>query len=329
MRQLVVAAIVCGCSGGQAHVQADAPAAPVDAPDSAWFESRPATAVLVGSNRILWTQQHGGCSLETGCQVDIGPSLTMEDRATGTVTTLIADNWGADELAGDESEVFLLLAGDDQHTRVLARFHPGASTAPEVMSGPQADPTGLVVDASYVYWVAGPSSGQGYSVYRASRAGDGSDVTAIYTGNLFIPQVVFNGYLWSGGSRLPVAGGTVENVLAGGQVFPALTSAGLLATKNLDPAGSYSDVGVLAPDFSFQVLFPHVWQPYVPEWHPVADADELFWCGTTSTLFRAHLTDTTFHADPRYQAFVLAPFAVTSDAILYNFTRRGFDSIPR
>lgn len=130
--------------------------------------------------------------------------------------------------------MFLLLAADNEHTRVVARFRPGVSTAPEVMSAPQVDPGGLVVDDSYVYWEAGGTNGQGYSVYRASRGGDGSDAVAIFTGNLFVPQAMFNGYLWSGGMRLPVAGGAVDEVLPGAQVFPAMTSAGLLATKYLD-----------------------------------------------------------------------------------------------
>ena len=95
------------------------------------------------------------------------------------------------------------------------------------------------------------------------------------------------------------------------------------------PAGSYADVGILAPDFSFHVLFPNVSQPYVPEWQPVANADELFWQGTTQTLFRAQLTDTTFHADDRYEGGMTAPCAATSDAILYNFTSHGFDSLRR
>jgi hypothetical protein len=302
--------------------------AQTDGADAAWYETRPATAVIVGADRILWTQRHGGCSLESGCSVDIGPTLTTEDRATGVITTLLADNWGADELAGDESEVFLMRAGDDEWSRVLTRFRPGVSSAPEVMSAPQDNPAGLVVDATYVYWAAGGSNNQAYSVYRALRGGDGSDAAAIYTGNRFVPQVVFNGYLWAGGSRLPVSGGSVEDVLTGGQVFAAVTSAGLLATKNRDAAGAYSDVGTLAPDFTFHVLFSNVWQPYVPEWNPVADADELFWRGTTSTLYRARLTDTTYQADARYQGG-FEPFAVTSDAILYNFTRRGFDSISR
>ena len=328
VRGLVAVAVVCGCSAGHPQARPDATDAPTTS-DAAWFDSRPATAVIVGPDRILWTQQHGGCPLETGCAVDIGPTLTMEERATGVVTTVINDNWGADELAGDDREVFLLLAGDNENTRVLARFRPGVSTTPELMSAPQVDPRGLVVDDSYVYWEAGGANGQGYSVYRASRGGDGSDAVAIFTGNLFIPQAVFNGYLWSGGTRLPVAGGAVEDILPGAQVFPAMTSAGLLATKPLDPSGYYSDIGILAPDFSFHVLFPNVMQPYVPLWRPVADADELFWQGDTATLFRAQLTDTAYHADPRYPFGVGAPFAVTSDAILYNFTRRGFDSIPR
>ena len=67
------------------------------------------------------------------------------------------------------------------------------------------EPIGLVADATYVYWVAG--QGLATSVYRASRAGDGSDATAIHSGDTFVPVVAFGGYLWSGGVRLPVDGG--------------------------------------------------------------------------------------------------------------------------
>jgi len=290
---------------------------------AAWVESRPPTAIVVGPDQILWSQQHGASSLEFGCEPgSVGATLTMEDRTSKVVTTLVTDFWGSQMLAGDEHEVFMFLAGDDQASPALVRFRPGVDTVPTVMTAAQDQPAGLVVDATYVYWFAG--RGLSASVYRASRAGDGSDVVALASG--FVPEVVFDGYLWSGARRVPVAGGAAEAVPA--SILPAVTSAGVLAARYLDAPGSHADVGVVGTDDTFHVLFPNVEQVDLPNWHLVADHDELFWFGSTSTLFRAQLTDATFHVDASYQAG-LEPIAVTDDAILFDFTSRGFASIPR
>ena len=108
--------------------------------------------------------------------------------------------------------------------------------------------------------------------------------------------------------------------------YPAVTGSGLVAAKQLDPAGTYWSLGVLGASDIYQVTFSSIFQPYRPS-KLVFDSGELLWTSFSYVLYRGHLTDPTFAPDPR--GLALDVFAVTPDAILYNFTRRGYDIISR
>lgn len=322
---LLLALAACGPAGRDAPTEVDASTPPevVDAPNPTWSERRHATGVVVGEHRVLWSQRHEGCWHEDpfGCIV-VGPTLSMRDVATGTVSTLVSDRMGADTLVGDEDEVFMVLGmGETDHDqRYVARFRPGISAAPEPMSAPTNDRLSLLfVDQTDVYWRAENTA----TVYRASRTGDGSDATILDLGS-FVPSVAFNGYFWAGAGRVPQTGGAVEQVSSVTVTYPLVTLEGLYAAKAVDQ--TTWNVGVLGTDDVYRPMLasvPSIYRPY----QLVVDGDELFWRSLDQTLYRARAGDSTISTGPTLS--IESPFAVTSTEILYNFTRNGYETAPR
>jgi hypothetical protein len=328
MRPGLVLVAVAACSPGgrdvPADVDASTPVAVVDAPDVEWHEPRQVTGVIVGDQRVLWSQRHESCWHESpfSC-IEVGPTLSMRDVATGTVSTLFADRMGADSLVGDEDEVFMVLGmGETDHDqRYVARFRPGISTAPEPMSAPTNDSvTLLFADTTHVYWRITNSA----KVYRASRTGDGSDATVVSTG-VFVPTFSFNGYYWAGKYRVPMTGGAVEQMSSIDVTYPFSTTDGIYAGKAVD--GDAWSVGVLGADDVYQPVLasiPTVYKPY----DLVVAGDELFWTSADQRLYRARAGDSTISTGPVLPG-EFRPFGVTADEILYNFTRNGYETAPR
>lgn len=325
MRVAPLLAVLVACGPGTRDPSSGLDAAPsADAPpkpDAAWSETREASGAIAGAHRVLWTQSREYCGLPLRCIGPVGPTLSMRDFATGVVSTLIHDATGADSLAGDEDEVFMVLGTLENVylEQYVARYRPGISTAPEPVSAPTMGGVLLLfVDPTYVYWQVGNTG----AVYRASRTGDGSDATIIATAS-FVPSFAFGGYYWSGRYRVPIAGGAVEELSSIDVSFPIATADGIYAAKAVDD-NTWS-VGVLGTDDVYHPVLAAVPKEIRPG-ELVVDGDELFW-KRNLTLYRAHAGDSMISTGPAGAG--VSVFAVTADEILYNFTRNGYDTAPR
>ncbi|NVB77770.1 MAG: hypothetical protein HOV81_05190 [Kofleriaceae bacterium] len=326
MRAASVLVVIAACGPGSrdSSIGIDA-ATQVDAspePDAAWFETRYPSGAIAGAHRVVWTQQGEPCTLPLRCFGPAGPTLSMRDFSTGVVTTLFQDSKGAEALAGDEDEVFLVLTGLETNIQqqYVARFRPGISTAPEPMSAPGGHITLLFVDSTYVYWRVENTA----AVVRASRSGDGSDATILSMGG-FVPSFSFNGYYWTDRVRVPIAGGPVEVLSSIDVSFPIATPDGIYAAKAVDDT-TWS-IGVLGTDDVYRPVvtdIPKEKRPYVL----TVDGGELFWTTLSSGLYHARAGDSTFSTVLQNMP-PFEPFAVTADEILYNFTRNGYQTAPR
>jgi hypothetical protein len=331
VRSLAIVALV-GCSAPERDTAAvDAPP-PVDAPGEQLLERR-VHQVLVGENTIIWT--HGDfppCSLEFGCSTR-GPSLTYWNRNSGMIANRAENGTGSIAIAGSE-QAFFIVTGLDYDQMYLRRVEGIDGVA---MSVPRALTIGPALDSTYVYW--GESRGTtegGYTLYRATRTGDGGDRSVVATTESYGPPAQLTyaaGFLWwlepgtSRVTRVPVAGGAIEQPGYAHTIaaFDDVVYAGR-ARSNGD--GTYtSEVGRLDAAGAFEVIAQQTTNGASPRFIVKAN-EELYWSNNDGNVYRTDVAGGPIETiDARDDAGYV--FAVFPNEILVRFTRSGFNSIPR
>ena len=331
MRFLVIATLV-GCSvPARDSATFDAPP-PVDAPSAQPLE-RTVHQVLVGENTIIWT--HGGfppCSLEFGCST-YGPSLTYWNRNSRTIASRTENGTGSISIAGSE-ETFFIVTGLDYDQMYLRRVEGIEGVA---MSVPRALTVGPALDSTYVYW--GESRGTndgGYTLYHATRTGDGSDRSVVATTESGGPpmQLTYAAeLLWwieSGTSRVmrvPTAGGAIEQ-LGFASTLAAFDDVVYAGSPRSNGDGTYTnEVGRFDAAGAFEVIARQTTTGASPRFI-VKSNEELYWSNRDGNLYRTDVAGGAIETiDARDDAGYV--FAVLPTEILVRFTRSGFNSIPR
>lgn len=114
----------------------------------------------------------------------------------------------------------------------------------------------------------------------------------------------------------------MEEVSSVDRIYPIATGDNIYAAKMVDPF-TYS-VGLLGTDGVYRHLVASVPKEYLPE-TLVVDGNDLFWQNQSQRFYRARGGGSVIAAD----VYPGRPFGVTADAIIYNFTRNGYDATPR
>lgn len=323
-----------GCAPPRARPDAGPPDGPPDAGiDAAFVERRPTADVLVGADRVAWTQVAGGCPLESGPECPpIGPSISTADLVTGAPSTWFADRDGAWSIAGDQDQLFIAV-GPDWGEGYIAEVRPAVGGDVVTFAAGAGPAFGVAVDADYVYWATAPTGGP-IAVRRAARGGDGSDAVTLATTPVGpLGLTVSAGWVWWAADavyRVPVTGGTPAIVLDDGQPAPrilAATTTAVYVVRYDDATPWGAQIAAIAGDGSLTMIVDHMDQHDAPT-YGVIDDDELFFAMLNGGIADASLTT----GDVRVVSGtdqVRDPFGVTPTELLVDFTRDGFRRVPR
>lgn len=331
MRLLAILA-VAGCSAPTRDISpVDAPA--VDSHVDVPLERR-VHQVLVGENTIIWT--HGdfpACSLEFGCSTH-GPSLTYWDRNSEMIANRTENGTGSIAIAGSEQS-FFIVTGLDYDQMYLRRVEGINGVA---MSVPRSLTVGPAVDSTYVYWGESRDVSEvGYTLYRATRNGDGSDRSVVATTESNAPpsQLTYSaGFLFwiepanSRVRRVSVTGGAIEN-LSTAYTIAAFEDVVYAGTSRSNGDGTFTvEVGQLDAAGVFQAMAQQVTNGASPRFIVKSGAD-LYWSNQDGNVYRSDVAGggAVETIDARDDAGYV--FAILPSEILIRFTRSGFNSIPR
>jgi hypothetical protein len=334
----VVAMMLVAACGDDMHrgAAADAAADAVDAVDAAPApdvgplpQTRQASAVIVGATQVVWSMGQEDCPIfheGGGCPVP-GPSVLTGDLATGA-TTAHLETVNGTQMAGDATEVFYL-DSDGPAGTFLARLRLDEPyRMPTALSIPRLDVAGPAVDATDVYWAEGNGPGAGFSIRRASREGDGSDAQTIATTPLRpVGMFVLGGYVIWGSLRVPVTGGTPATFTTETNLTLLAVGPDAMYVEQYLPDTMMVQIGSLSVDGVLTPLTPEFSQ-YSAVRGAVLDGDTLFWrVFNDNNLYELPLTGGM--PAVAVAGFPDGPFAVSSNAYLYNFTTLGFQTMPR
>jgi hypothetical protein len=342
MRRICCIAALAACTPADRAYPGDADAGATSTDALPFAEYRPTTAVIVGSNRIVWSRGGVNCP-DLGCPEDlVGSTVLTSEFSSSAIKIWVKSEEGL-QIVGDENEVFWVAAAGESGW-VLTRLRLSEGAYPEAISIPRWDLTALAADATHVYWFERPNNGSS-AIRRASRAGDGSDAETIAT-DMLRPYrlVVFGGYVFFSQEtvvsqqlhsvmfRVPVTGGTPERVtnemdwsiLAAGENVMYVS----YPLSPMQPPYPVRIVTMTADGAILQTLVDNLPQYDSPAVHTVLDRGELFWTGTyqNGILFRMPVTGGTPTA---IGSVGYMPFGVTADSIVYGFTTTGYETLPR
>lgn len=331
MRTALVIAVV-GCSTPSAAPDAAPPDVAADAHPDPY--DRTVNQVLLADDFIFWSHGRFGCPLEDPCIFD-GPAVTAWWRGSGNASPRYSGGVGARGLVGTSDERFFV-TGLELETMYLVRDR-GAPTA---LSVPRPYTIGPAIDATHVYWADATDPAAGYTIRRATRAGDGSDAIVLATGvrpGGLDALVYAAGYVWWNGGvgvyRVPVTGGVPESVapaLATSHVH-VLTARGddvyVASSVNGPVVAEVTSLGRIDATGAYTLLAEHaprtIWTRFL-----VAADDALYWSTRDGNIYRAPLAGGAVETIPVDDRVGYA-FAVLPDQLLVEFTADGFRAIPR
>ncbi len=322
MRKMAWLLAVAACSPAHTDVTTDAPQRMDDAPlpDGGNVpDLKGVTGVVVGAHQVAWSRGSEGCPIAEGggpCPI-VSPSLMTAPLATGTATTRLSSLMGFNGLAGDDDALFMF--DEESPKTFLVRVRPGFPE--EILYTFQTYAVAPVVDATNVYWISYDTA------YRASRTGDGSDVTILASSiSASTAPVVFAGYLWWSNCgadcqlfRVPVAGGAVQTVAGGGYLL------GASATALYTGSDDRSQITAHAANGTTTVVVDQLAQADFPVYFVAAGSD-LYWNNAIQLI---HATAGSPPTAITGITLASTAFGVTADSILYNFTTTGYQTVPR
>jgi hypothetical protein len=333
MRVCVALLLLGGCTAPHRTYESDAAAdsAP-DADDSEPMFWRRPTAIVTDGSMVAWSRSEAACPLE-GAQdcAPAEPTVLIAPLSTG-VPRVLVETRGAVLIVGSPDELFYVNpdAPDAYITRVRPN-EPGAVPTPLSVPHPYGI-RDLAVDATYVYWFEIGINGDPGRTRRASRAGDGSDVTTISGAR---GSVIFGGYFWTSGctnvgctvQRTPVSGGTAEEVSTAGSIVGADASL-LYVVEPMDPSGYYRRLMSMTADGTTEILTDWLYQPYSPYASTfVVASGALYWLGSTGEMHTVPASGGTPTVIPGVTVFEGQPFAVAASSVLYDFDGSGYTAV--
>jgi hypothetical protein len=289
------------------------------------YPPRSPTAVIVGDTRVLWSLGPASCALESGPECPPSSSTVLASAAPSDSPSSVASTKQGAFIVGDENELFFMNV-DDFNASYLVRVLPtSTNTFAEAISFPRSDVSGPAIDTTHVYWADG--DGGPFTIKRTSRGGDGTDVETVATSPLRPSGMfVFAGYVFVGSSRVPITGGTLEPFTQETNWRPFAFGPDLLYIVNyLPPNGHRVRISSMTVDGDMQVLVDDL-----PQWEAptggLYDLGDLFWTTSQRKLYKMPAT-----GGPRTEVAnnVTSPIGLTEDAILYDFTRSGYETISR
>lgn len=339
---LVMVVIGCGASprpGVDVDAGPDAPGEVDGGPGLSWDERRSTTAVIVGPTSVVWSRSDAACALESGDSCPPASKAVLAAPLVGAVApTVQAMARHGVSIVGEPGEVFFIDRDAWSGVFVVRVRSEGITPSRVEMSIPRQVVEGLAVDATHVYWFEGGVNGAPSRYLRATRAGDGSDAVSIaeLTHAPEHAQVVGATLWWDAPTtprrlyRVAVTGGTPEEVAAGaGGVLLAATDDEVF----LDAPGTGTSRRLIALDAAgaSRMIAADIPQAQAAR-SLVVDGGELIFA-SASALYRVPLAGgvaaPVTGIDTASNAFGWAPFGVTPDAILYDFTATAYRTAPR
>jgi hypothetical protein len=326
------ATVLAGCSLGGGDLPAVPDAAPdaiaADAPpDGPFVENRMSTGVVVDGTRVAWSFAHPGCPLDSDEECPgVGPTIATAELAVGAPTTRFSDLHGVFGIAGEPDELFAAIEGT-----YLARIRPFAGGDPEPLSPVVSVVYGPAVDATHVYWAEGTGSVPN-ALRRALRDGDGSDATTIASLPTYpIDMEVAGGYVWwwrlEGVTRVPVTGGSLEGVLPAARLVGR--TGDVVYACRVDPTDDERrQILVIGAAGVPDVLVDDLSLLHEPAGPIATDGTDLYWFAANSRLVHLSTVTGTIVEMPE-AGFVYGVLALVPGAILLEFTRDGYRTIPR
>lgn len=325
MRLFVIVALV-GCSLPDREL-------PDAAPTDAVPERRPerqVNRVIAGENAIIWSHGQFVCSLEYGCPTE-GPGLTYARPQVDQTWTWIDGGVGARTIVGTESELFLV-TGPNYDQMYLRRLGGAGDLN---MSIPRPLTVGPAIDATHVYWGDAVEPAGGYTIRRASRTGDGTDVVPVVTSEpaMGMEHLTYAaGHLWwidtsQSVVRVPIAGGTIERLPVEAATITSIDDVIYVGTARSNGDGTWTEeVGRFASNADYETLAQRQTAGNVPRYIERAGT-ETFWSVGDGNIYRAPDGEPVSTIDVGDQAGHV--FAVLPDRYLVEFNSAGFRSVPR
>ena len=324
--------LLAACPGersAQPDARGGSPDAVVDASQVGGLPDRRVNNVIVGETLTLWSHGEFICSLEFGCPQ--GPTVTGFHAPLNSVSTWVDGGVGTWQIAGTETELFLVNGESDQEMylrRIGGVGHAALSIPRPYLMGP-------AVDDSFVYWAEGTIGFAGHELRRAARDGDGSDATTIASLDHGTEHLTYAaGYLWWTEfpnpqlTRVPVTGGTPERVL-GFVTFVTAASDGVYVGRSLFAGGGVWDaeIGHVSTDGSYQPIARQPATDRAPR-YIVADGEQIFWSLGDGSLYFAPIAGGSVGSIAVDDKAGFA-FAVLPDRFLVELTRNGFRTVAR
>jgi hypothetical protein len=333
MRTCWLVMVLAACSAPRPH--ADVDGGEVDAAEPGEYMSyRRPTAALVGASRVAWSLSGPTCPLEGGGDcAPAEPTVLTAELATGTPTPWFSTRQGV-TIVGDENELFFI-NNDDWTNGYLVRVRPASPiSAHKAMSIPNYDVRIIGVDDTYVYWFEPGINSLPIGYRRATRAGDGSDAVTLQG---ISGGTIHAGYFWNvsctNGTncelrRTPVTGGAAETMAnVNGGILGASGNELFLDESNGELSAKYRIIAVSMTDGSTRALTEFLAYGERP-FSLVFAGETLYWSTALGQVIRLPVAGGTRETVPGVQLDASGPFVVTADAILYDFTAKGYQTAP-